>query len=288
MTEPFAEYRGTAYHNLVDPDQRAALEAWSTILRWGEGNRVDGAHFIDSQIYLCAQTAEYIYSDYTPTVVNHAPGSRPGLEKVVRELGVAGLPDFRKFLWLMRFVRDLPDTREWHTDLFSGGTEEDLIAKRVWVCNEQARLLIVLCQVAGLPARYVGHHIGGHGAVEAWLDGHWSYCDVRGKFFLRPDGKLASVWEIWQNPAQIRAQPAWVQNEIHPRYAGGDPYLRTESAYFNPRECTGVVNYFVADHDKYDYTWGFEIPGFGERTAALRAERDRVREKLGMKITGGR
>jgi hypothetical protein len=284
MTEPFAGYRGTAYYDKIDDDQRAGLSAWEEILRLGQGNLVDGAYFIDSQIYLCPETADYIYSAFTPTTVSYGRGSRPFLDKVVEGLGLAGLPDFRKFLWLMRFVRDLHSTRGWTPDIFSGGTEEDLIQKRALICNEKARLMVALCQVAGLPARYVGHHIGGHGVTEVCIDGHWAYGDVQaGKFFLKPDGQLASTWEIWRDPKIIRRQPEWVQNEIHPMAVKADPYLITESAYFNAKECTGVVNYFVADHPKFDYTWTATAnPDFDRQIAPLAERRNRARRKLGM------
>jgi len=210
-------------------------------------------------------------------------------------MGVMDFPDFLKFLWLGRFVRDLPNARAWDLgkEAQDGGTEEELIAKRASVCNEQARLMIILCQVAGLPARYVGHHIGGHGVTEIYIDGHWSYCDVRGRFFfLNPEddavqrgepGRLASTWEVWQDTSLIRRQPAWVVREIHPRYAQGDPYEKTEGSYFHPKECTGVVNYFVADHDTFDYgrDWPMSDED-GRRVRELVAERNEARKQLGM------
>lgn len=71
---PFAEYRGLAYLDRIDPDQRKGLYAWGEILRLGQGDLCDGSYFIDSQIYLCEATADYIYSDYTPTTVNYQRG----------------------------------------------------------------------------------------------------------------------------------------------------------------------------------------------------------------------
>lgn len=291
---PFAEHRGTRYLELVDETQRKGLYGWQEVLRIGCGTLVDGEYFINSQIYLCEATADYIYSDYTPTTVDYEKGSRPYLEKVIDGMGIAELSDFDKFLWLARFVRDLPDTRGWDLgeDSQNGGTEEELIEKRASVCNEQARLLVVLAQVAGLPARYIGHHIGGHGVTEVYVDGHWSYHDTRGRFYLKPDGQMASTWEVWQNREIIRQQPDWVQREIHPRYlvpqiAGRepvkDPYLVPETNYFNPKECTGVVNYFVADHEKFDY--GRDWPVSEEdksRVEELIQQRREARKVLGM------
>jgi transglutaminase-like putative cysteine protease len=291
---PFAQYRGVNYLELVDEVQRRGLYAWQEVLRIGCGPTVDGEHFIDSQIYLCAATAGYIYSDYTPTTVDYRKGSRPVLEKVVDGLRLAGLGDFEKFLWLGRFVRDLPDARGWDlgADAQNGGTEEELIANRVVVCNEQARLMVILSQVAGLPARYVGHHIAGHGVTEVYVDGHWSYFDTRGRFYRKPDGELASTWEVWQDRGIIRRQPEYVRREIHPRYLVPeleehervrDPYLVPERNYFNPRECTGIVNYFVADHARFDYRREWPVSPADElRIKELLEQRQQARRELGM------
>jgi hypothetical protein len=291
---PFEQYRGVNYLEIIDEVQRKGLYAWQEILRMGQGTLCDGEYFINSQIYLCEATAKYIYSDYTPTTVEYERGSRPFLDKVIDGMQIGELSDFEKFLWLGRFVRDLPDARGWDLgeDAQNGGTEEELIQKRVLVCNEQARLMVILCQVAGMPARYIGHHIGGHGVTEVYVDGHWAYHDIRGKFFLKADGQLASTWEIWQNPAVIREQPEWVQREVHPRYRrvqvapdewAEDRYLKTERNFFNPGECTGVVNYFVADHGKFDYArdWPMTEEQI-KRCRELKDQRNEARRKLGM------
>jgi len=287
MKKPFAEYRGTAYLDRIDPDQRKGLYAWQEILRLGQGTLVDGEYFINTQIYLCKETAKYIYSDYSPTTVNYKRGSRPFLDKIVESLGILKRCDFEKMLWLMRFIRDLPAARAWDlgVDAQNGGTEEELIQKRVSVCNETARLMVTLCQVAGLPARYVGHHIGGHGVTEIYVDRHWSYCDIQqGLFFLKKSGQLASTWEIWQKPAIIRQQPDWVRREIHPRFCREcDPYLVRERTFFHPKECTGIVNYFIVDHQKFDYArdWPMSKEDI-RRCDELSAERDEVRRKFRM------
>jgi hypothetical protein len=282
MTRPFEDYRGRNFLSRVDPDQREALEAWEQILRMGESGKVDCEHFIDEQLYLTAETAGYIYSDYTPLELKYRHGSRPVLDATVDMLTTPEMSEFERFLWLARFVRDLPNRRNWAPVDFTGGTEEELIAKGATMCNEQARLLVVLCQVAGLPARYVGHHIGGHGVTEVYIDGAWAYYDIRGRFFLRKDGKLASTWDVWQAPEVIDSQPDWVTREVHPKYRpNGDPYLITRRSFFNSKECTGITNYSVWDARKYDFTHPPEHENWLEMTADLRRARNRVREKFG-------
>lgn len=49
------------------------------------------------------------------------------------------------------------------------------------VCQDYAHILISLCRLAGIPARYVAGMMMGEGAthawVEVWLDGHWQGLD---------------------------------------------------------------------------------------------------------------
>jgi len=282
MPRPFEEYRGRNFLEKVDADQREALEAWETILRMGEAGKVDCEHFIEEQLYLTAETAEYVYSDYTPLELKYEHGSRPKLDETVDMLTTPEMSEFERLLWLGRFVRDLPNKHNWAPMPFTGGTEEELIEKAPAMCNEQARLLVVLCQVAGMPARYVGHHIGGHGVTEVYVDGSWAYYDIRGKFFFKEDGRLANTWEIWQDPAIIDRQPDWVVREVHPKYRPkGDPYLITRRSFFSPKECTGITNYSVWDADKYDFSHPPEDENFVQNTADLRRARNCVREKFG-------
>ncbi|MHC4915867.1 MAG: transglutaminase-like domain-containing protein [Planctomycetota bacterium] len=282
MSRPFDDFRGRNFLEKVDPDQRVALEAWEEVLRMGESGKVDCEHFIDEQLYLTPETAEYIYSDYTPLELKYERGSRPKLDETVGMLTKPEMSEFEKFLWLARFVRDLPNKHDWSPMPFTGGTEEELIEKGPPMCNEQARLMVILCQVAGLPARYVGHHIGGHGVTEVYIDGRWVYYDIRGKFFFKKDGALASTWEIWQDPEIIDSQPEWVTREVHPKFRpNGDPYLSTRKSFFNPKECTGITNYYVWDAEKYDFTHPPDDPNWLEVSAAPRRRRNAVREKFG-------
>jgi hypothetical protein len=62
-----------------------------------------------------------------------------------------------------------------------------------------------------------------------------------------------------------------------------DPYLVPYNNYFNPKECTGVVNYFVADHDKFDY--GRDWPMSEEDLVKVRElveQRKEAKREMGM------
>ena len=233
---------------IADEESREAFMLWARKVKLFFGGGVDGIT-PEVQVILCEATADYLYSRYTPTKVEYRQGSRPFLEKIVRKVTQGFKTDREKVFSLMRFVRDLSPNPE-RKDLFVGGTEEEIIKKQAWVCNEKARALIILWQIAGYPSRFIGHHIGGHATTEVYLDGKWCYMDVRGKYFFQPDGSLASAWEIIQNPLLITSQKPEVYLDMAPGYN-----IDESLTYFNPREVTGINNYFVSDMSKYDYTW---------------------------------
>lgn len=237
---------------IADELSREAFLLWARKVKLFFLETVDGIT-PDVQVILCEATSGYLYSRYTPTVMDYRSGSRPFLEQVVRQVTAGLTTDREKILALMRYVRDLSPNPD-RQDLFVGGTEEEIIKKRAWVCNEKTRALIILWQVAGYPSRFVGHHIGGHATTEVFFDGKWAYFDVQGgKYFLFPDGKFADTWEIRQNPSLITSQTPKIYLEMSP----GDNIELTRM-YFHPREVVGINNYFVSDADSYDYSWKIE------------------------------
>ena len=74
--------------------------------------------------------------------------------------------------------------------------DEELLSSGGAWCNEQARVYIRLCQVAGLQGRIV--HLGGqsHTTAEVYADGQWVLVDVSYQFASRgEDGRLLSAAE---------------------------------------------------------------------------------------------
>lgn len=260
---------------IADKQSRTAFILWARKVKQFFGNTVDGVN-PDEHVTLCAATADYLYSKFTPTKVNYVPGSRPFLEKIVAQVTKGIVSDKEKALALMRYVRDFEPNPE-RKNLFIGGTEEDIIKKRAWVCNEKARVLIILWQVAGFPSRYVGHHIGGHATTEVYFDDKWAYIDVRGKYFLMQDGRFANTWEIWNNPSLITCQ----KPEIYLEMAPGYQIDATKDMYFHPREVIGINNYFVSEANRYDYSWQID-PDWVTKSGFLPIQEDyaRVRAEI--------
>jgi len=246
--------------NLENPLSVKGYRAWLGRCLGYYGRTVDGEGFVSRQILLCPETAGQLYGPDSVEQNRYEPGSRPVLEAIVRDLITDDISERDKALTLMRFVRDLPEKTPSDPDFVVevyGGTEEQIYERRAGICNELARLLICLAQIAGLPARYVGHHIGGHGVTEIYIEGGWAYIDVRGRYYIKPDGKLASTWEIWQNRDEIMLnQPPEIRRDIRDSARQPVPpekdwiYLRC----FHPAEVITITPYAVWMRDQFDYS----------------------------------
>ena len=69
-----------------DPVTRKGCELWlqRVIAFYGEDGGVD-VEIIDAQLPLTEETAEYVYSEFTPLDIGYVRGSRPLLEKIIAE-----------------------------------------------------------------------------------------------------------------------------------------------------------------------------------------------------------
>ena len=209
------------------------------------------------QVILCPQTADLLYSQFTPTTVSYAQGSRPVLEKVVADATEDCTTSQDRVLGLMRCCRDLykRDRINNFSKYIYGGTEEQLIEKGERLCECLGRLFVVLCEIAGIPARIVMHDIGGHITAEARVDGHWGYIDPRcGVYFLKPDGTMASVWELWQDPSLMKGQSEKVKADVGEQWTYEERLFKCEKKYFHPEEVNGFQNYSLCHASRYSYS----------------------------------
>jgi len=269
------------------PLYRAAYHEGSSVSLAFYGRKApDGAMF-DRLVFLCEQTAPYLYSKHTALETDYERGSRRMLEAIVRDVtrGKRKAPD--KVLAIQRFVRDIPlgkrkalrgvlskQATAVTGDVFAGGAEEDVIRKHSSMCNEQARVMITMCQVAGIPARYVGHiniysekweHMRGHGVVEAYVGGKWAYFDIRGQYFIDKKGRFLSAWEIRQDPSVINRQPKRVVKNLLSSYG-----LKSSRKYFSDLSMTFIANYSVSEAVDFDMSWEFPTSVFNARFTAAR------------------
>jgi transglutaminase-like putative cysteine protease len=66
--------------------------------------------------------------------------------------------------WVHRAMRYVPDCTEVHT------TAADALALGRGVCQDYAHVMLALCRLCGLPARYVSGHLLGEGGTHAWVE----------------------------------------------------------------------------------------------------------------------
>jgi len=251
-----------------DPLTRRGVQLWLERVDayYGPEGGVD-IEVIDGQLGLCAKTAEYIYSDFTPPETKYVPGSRPLLEKTLAEVTRPEMSAREKALAIMRRCRDNRDRGLASPNLFFGGTEEELLKRGALMCNEVSRIFACLCQIAGLPARLHCSHISGHMMAEVLTDGKWGWVDpMKGIAPVTDDGGPASVWDLLQDPQLFERQPESVWDDCRSPviYFGTeerDPrnsnfcMIKNRDCYFNAREATAIGNYFVWEHGKYSYPW---------------------------------
>ena len=209
---------------------------------------------------LVSDTAEVLYGPGPWDELDYAPGSRPMLEAVLREQVRLdpGTNDHDKALAIMRYARDIRAGAP-EADIFHGGTEEEVIKKCSGMCNEQSRVMIRLAQIAGLPARYVGHISGDHGCAEIKVDGQWAYFDIRGHYYYRDDGRFASIWDLKCDPALIERQKPEVARDIIPGRTRA--MTRTQT---HPRAITVIAPYRFADYDWRSYGWTLKSPALSQ------------------------
>jgi len=262
-----APYLGTTAR-CVDPRQAAVLLENSTISRSVYRPGTVDHDLFDHAMVLHEETAEQIYSDFTDLGGSHVRGSRPFLEKIVERVTAGRTGERDTMLALLDWCRDIPimyARGAWGAmgqspEPFHGGAEEEVIRKGSSMCNEQARVLCILAQIAGLPARYVGHMTlidyddprsgTGHGVNEIYVEGGWAYADIRGRYFLKEDGSFASAWDLLRDPGLYDRQSDEV---LAHRLAGFDH--EGARAYYHATSVTIVANYYAADHPDYDYSW---------------------------------
>ena len=151
-----------------------------------------------------AETARFIYGDYTPLKVDYVKGTLPAYEAVVSKYTAGCANDTERAVALL--TKAMPALASHPTMPPCGPgvkpdrnlNDEPLLASRLAWCNEQARIFVRLCQVAGLPARIVHLFYSdkqtGHTVAEFHADGRWCLADASWfTVFPGPDGKLLSA-----------------------------------------------------------------------------------------------
>lgn len=166
------------------------------------------------------ETARYLYSDYTPLKVDYKKGTFPVLEQIVAKYTAGVKSDKDKAVILLTkampvlmrhpavppYGKPVPVDRNFN--------EEELVKSGGAWCNEQARVFIRLCQIAGIPARMIhlfySDNKNGHTIAEFYADGRWSMADSS-YFCVFPgkDGRLMSAAEAHEKNARPYIKAAY-------------------------------------------------------------------------------
>ena len=173
---------------------------------------IDYEQPVNQMIRLNHETADFLYSDYTPLETHYEPGTRPELERHVAMATCTAKTKRDTAMALMEWIcRKITCLRGMTTDLtIHGGTEEDFFRRGFGVCNEVSRVFVTLCQVAGIPARMTFHWTEdgrfGHSLAEAYIEGKWTLCDTEIQVTgFDVDGLQANCWELMTQPDTARA-----------------------------------------------------------------------------------
>ena len=221
---------GPAYQIMLENDAHAQ----------GSVDRV----LVARMIRICLETAEYLYTAYTPIEVKYQKGSRPELERYVNDAVTGCKSDEDRIRNIASFCSRLSIKVENQPldDIIFGGTEEEIIQRGSDFCTDIARVGCTLCQVAGIPARIVfladtAQAYSGHVLIEAYRNEFWGTVDTSTNvIYQHPDGKSATTWDLMNNPRLIEA------------------HQRSNAIYTNAGQfrSTAISNYFI--WKKYDYT----------------------------------
>jgi len=157
---------------------------------------------VQRAVRLCPETEHHLYEGgYSPTRVRYRAGARPVLEAIVADWRSTSprASVLAAVAWVNRHVTHPHHTGPLRFD--RAMTEEAIIESGIGWCNEQARVLIALCEVMDIPARlcFLFHESGrcSHAAGEAFVEGRWAFVDATFNVSVPlPDGRLAEGREL--------------------------------------------------------------------------------------------
>lgn len=192
------------------------------------------------------ETVDYLYRDYTPLQAGYVRGSLPGYERVVAQYATAKMHDTEKALALLTAMpailrhpvipplagREIPTNRNL--------MDEALLASGGGWCNEQARVFVRLCQVAGLQGRIVHLFGQNHTIAEFYADGRWVLADTSYLFVVRDkQGNLLSAADCHDGGPGQRAYSSAKQRRLQQLAGMSATRLNATSAWLKHfrREC---------------------------------------------------
>jgi len=201
---------------------------------------------MENMILLRSETADYLYSRYTPLTNLYKKGSRPKLEQYVRKAIFRCNSDEERIEAIAQFTSNLQKKVSDGLNLMQvGGTEEEIITRGSDWCVDVARVGCALYQVARFPARMVylidtEKPYSGHVIIEVCRAEIWGAVDpLTNVIYRHPGGKPASTWDLMNNHRLIERH--W--RDKFTLYTTVDQFRGA-----------AISNYFVWCWGEYDYT----------------------------------
>jgi hypothetical protein len=167
--------------------RRGATPAWSAIDA-PMGRKVAGIDFWQANHFINhrPETAQYLYSVYTPTTLHYKPGTFPLIESKVAHL--RGKPPtialaVEVLTTILPAIVKHPTVPPCGPHVLPNRALDDdaLVASGVAWCNEQSRVFVRLCQCLGIPARMIFLFFGdgktGHVSSEFYAENRWVHAD---------------------------------------------------------------------------------------------------------------
>jgi len=167
------------------------------------GGAVAGIDRYQANLYVVyrPETAVYLYSAYTPAKAAYVRGTLPGYERVVAKYTKPKMSQTEKALALLTVAMPAVFRHPGVLPVFGGDIrpnrnlmDEALLASGGGWCNEQGRVFIRLCQVAGMQGRILHLFGQSHTTSEIYVDGRWVLADASYLFVARDKkGNLLSA-----------------------------------------------------------------------------------------------
>jgi len=277
------------YPRIDDPLMRAAYLFGVRVSEWFyPAGTADWAQKA-TQVVLNEETVDYLYTSFTPLTFDYRWGSRPQLERIVNRVTSPDMTDRDKVMAILKychhdFREEFPAPLPENTVVLNA-SEEELLKLGGGQCEDRSRLIICLCQIAGIPARFVAcytywdpeqdyKHVGGHAIVEMFIEGGWAFFDSLLDFYcVREDGRIASLWHLRNHPELVENQP----EEVHADCGKTrDEFVKYRNQNLTTRQVMTLTNYSVNDHARYDWKWIWHVY---EEGRPERAELDKFKRE---------
>jgi hypothetical protein len=294
VPEQFQRYVGYR-PPVTDPYARAEIMAFTLRTECLAAPHTPFGRLTRNGLHLCEETEDYLYdTDFGCLSEAYRPGTRPWLERWVDQFA-GSAPDQRQTaIALNQSLRNEVPARFGRPPAFLyGEDDEQTLLKGGGHCSCKSRLLIALCQVAGLPARPVmmwrwrdradlpDRALGGHTVVEVRIDGQWAFFDpARHLYVETADGHIPSVRELRADRSLMVDMPAANLRRIAPADYEDRPSGTSGMAFywwknFHPNCPTSVGRHDVNDPGIADWNWATD-----QFRAAQRCDEQRDHARL--------